>query len=228
MPTPQKEAQVEDIKDRLNRCTIAVATGYQGMSASNMTDLRARLREQGIEYRVIKNTLALRAVLELGNESMGDVLRGPTALAFGYGDVATVAKGINGYIISSRMPLVIHGALMDDSILTAAQVTSLALLPPRDELVSILIRQIQAPITGLVNVLSAPLRGLAIVLQRRVEQMEGHLVADVPVVLPVPEEGSPEEAEAEAEAEAEESTLQAPASEDEESTPQTVETDNGP
>ena len=61
-----------------------------------------------------------------------------------------------------------------------------------------------------------------IVLQRRVEQMEGHLVADVPVVLPVPEEGSPEEAEAE------ESTLQAPASEDEESTPQTVETDNGP
>ena len=226
MPTPQKEAQVEDIKDRLNRCTIAVATGYQGMSASNMTDLRARLREQGIEYRVIKNTLALRAALELGNESMGDVLRGPTALAFGYGDVATVAKGINGYIISSRMPLVIHGALMDDSILTAAQVTSLALLPPRDELVSILIRQIQAPITGLVNVLSAPLRGLAIVLQRRVEQMEGHLVADGPVVLPVPEEGSPEEAEAEAEAE--ESTLQAPASEDEESTPQTVETDNGP
>ena len=95
MPTPKKERQVEEIKDRLGRCTIAVATGYQGMSASNMTDLRARLREQGIEVRVIKNTLTLRAASELGKEGVGNVLNGPTALAFGYGDVVTVAKGIN-------------------------------------------------------------------------------------------------------------------------------------
>ena len=172
MPTLKKENQIEEIKDRLSRCTIAVATGYQGMSAANMTDLRARLREQEIEYRVVKNTLTLRAASELGKDGVGDVLRGPTALAFGYGDVAAVAKGINGYITSSRMPLVILGAVMDGSILTAAQVRNLALLPSRDELVSRLIGQMQAPITGLVNVLSAPLRGLAIVLQRRVEQME--------------------------------------------------------
>jgi large subunit ribosomal protein L10 len=172
MPTLKKQTQIEEIRDRLGRCTIAVATGFVGMSGSNMTDLRERLREHGIEYRVIKNTLTLRAALELGNESVGDVLRGPTALAFGYGDVVAVAKGINDYITTSRMPLVIHGAVMDGSILTAAQVINLAQLPPRDELVSLLLRQIQAPITGLVNVLSAPLRGLAVVLQRRVEQME--------------------------------------------------------
>ncbi|MDP6102988.1 MAG: 50S ribosomal protein L10, partial [Dehalococcoidia bacterium] len=109
MPTPKKERQVEEIKDRLSRCTIAVATGYQGMSASNMTDLRARLREQGIEYRVIKNTLTLLAANELGKEGVDSVLQGPTALALGYGDVVAVAKGINGYITTSRMPLVIHG-----------------------------------------------------------------------------------------------------------------------
>ena len=172
MPTPKKQTQIEEIKDRLSRCTITVATGYQGMSASNMTDLRARLREQGVEYRVVKNTLTLRAAAELGKEGVGDVLKGPTALAFGYGDVVAVAKGINGYITSTRMPLVIHGAVMDGNILTAGQVLNLALLPPRDELISILIGQMQAPITGLVNVLSAPLRGLALVLQRRVEQME--------------------------------------------------------
>jgi large subunit ribosomal protein L10 len=80
MPTPKKQAQVEELKDRLSRCTIAVATGYQGMSASNMTDLRARLSEQGIEYRVVKNTLTLRAALELGNE------RGRTTTgAYGFG-----------------------------------------------------------------------------------------------------------------------------------------------
>ena len=199
MPTPAKESQVEEIKDRLSRCTIAVATGYQGMSAANMTDLRARLREQEIEYRVVKNTLTLRAASELGKDGVGDVLQGPTALAFGYGDVVAVAKGINGYITTTRMPLVIHGAVMGGGILTAAQVMNLASLPPRDELIARLLGQMQAPITGLVNVLSAPLRGLAMVLQRIVERDGGLEGVGGPAVLPGPEEGSHEEAKAEAE-----------------------------
>ena len=174
MPTPKKQMQVDEIKDILGGCTIAVATGYQGMSAAAMTGLRARLREQGISYRVIKNTLTLRAASELGNEGIADILRGPTALAFGYGDVTEVAKGINGYIISNRVPIVINGGVMDGGIITAGQVTSLAMLPPRDELVSLLLGRMQAPITGLVNVLTGPLRALAIVLQRRVEQIESN------------------------------------------------------
>ena len=170
MPTPKKESQVEDIKSRLSRSSIAIATGYQGMSASNMTDLRARLREQGIEYRVIKNTLALRAASELGNEGVDRVLQGPTAIAFGYGDATDAAKGLNGYIITSRLPLVIHGAVMDGQVLSGDQVVILATLPPRDELLARLLGQMQAPITGLATVLSAPLRGLVTVLQRVSEQ----------------------------------------------------------
>ena len=170
MPTPKKESQVEDIKSRLSRSSIAIATGYQGMSASNMTDLRARLREQGIEYRVIKNTLALRAASELGNEGVDRVLLGPTAIAFGYGDATEAAKGLNGYIVTSRPPLVIHGAVMDGQVLSGDQVVILATLPPRDELLARLLGQMQAPITGLATVLSAPLRGLVTVLQRVSEQ----------------------------------------------------------
>lgn len=173
MPTPKKESQVAEIKDRLGRCTIAVATGYQSMSAANMTDLRERLREQGIEYRVIKNTLTLRAASELGKEGMDSVLQGPSALAFGYGDVVAVAKGINEYITTARMPLVIQGAMMDGNILTAAQVINLASLPPKDQLIARLLGQMQAPITGLVYVLSAPLRGLVTVLQRAADQSQG-------------------------------------------------------
>ncbi|MDA0987589.1 MAG: 50S ribosomal protein L10 [Chloroflexi bacterium] len=173
MPTPKKESQVEEIKDRLGRCTIAVATGYQGMSAANMTDLRERLRGQGVEYRVIKNTLTLRAASELGKEGMDSVLQGPSALAFGYGDVVAVAKGINEYITTTRMPLVIQGAMMDGNILTAAQVINLASLPPKDQLIARLLGQLQAPITGLVYVLSAPLRGLVTVLQRAADQRQG-------------------------------------------------------
>ena len=169
------------------------------MSAANMADLRARLREQGIEYKVIKNTLTLRAASELGNEGVGEVLRGPTALAFGYGDVVAVAKGINGYITTTRMPLVIHGAVMDGEILTAGQVMTLASLPPRDELLSRLLGQMQAPITGLVTVLSAPIRGLVTVLQRVADQSAG------PTAVAEVEAEAETVAEVEAEAETKES-----------------------
>jgi large subunit ribosomal protein L10 len=179
MPTLKKESQVEEIKGKLDKCTIAVATGYEGMSASDMTTLRTQLRVDGIEYRVIKNTLALRAANELGKEGMSDVFKGQTALAFGYGDVVAVAKGINGYITTSRSRLVINGAVMGDDILTADQVIALAALPPKDELIARLLGRMQAPITGLVNVLSAPLRGLVTVLQRASEQ-EGEMEASAP------------------------------------------------
>ncbi len=200
MPTPKKESQVEDIKSRLSRSSIAIATGYQGMSASNMTDLRARLREQGIEYRVIKNTLALRAASELGNESVDRVLLGPTAIAFGYGEATDAAKGLNTYIITSRLPLVIHGAVMDGQVLSGDQVVSLATLPPRDELLARLLGQMQAPITGLVTVLSAPLRGLVTVLQRVSEQSDGATAEAVAEEQPVAEaaESTTEEEPAEA------------------------------
>ena len=173
MPTPRKEAQVEEIKVKLGRSTIAIATGYQGLSASDMTELRKRLREQGIEYQVVKNTLTLRAAQELGKEGIGEVMQGPTGLVFGYGDEVSVAKGLNTYITSTRSPLVIHGAIMDSRVLSGDQVRSLATLPPREELLSRLLGQMQAPITGLVNVLSGPMRGLVTVLQRAAESGSG-------------------------------------------------------
>ena len=212
MPTPKKESQVEDIKSRLSRSSIAIATGYQGMSASNMTDLRARMREQGIEYRVIKNTLALRAASELGNEGVERVLLGPTAMAFGYGEATDAAKGLNTYITTSRLPLVIHGAVMDGQVLSADQVVSLATLPPRDELLARLLGQMQAPIAGLATVLSAPLRGLVTVLQRASEQGGGAPAAEVADEQPVAEAAETTTAE-EAVAEATDSAADEPVAE---------------
>ena len=171
MPTSKKEQQVTYIRDKLERCTIAIATGYTGMSASHMNQLRSEMRNLDIEYIVIKNTLTLRAASELGKEGIVGVLDGPTGLAFGYGDVTTVAKGVNEFITSSRLPLEIHGAIMDNSILDSAEVVHLASLPPKDELMAKLLGQLQSPITRLVNVLSSPTKNLAVVLQRRLEQM---------------------------------------------------------
>ncbi len=195
MPTPRKEAQVEEIKEKLGRSTIAIATGYQGLSASDMTELRRRLREQGIEYKVVKNTLTLLAAQDLGKEGIGEVMQGPTGLAFGYGDEVAVARGLNTFITSTRSPLVIHGAIMDSRVITGDQVRSLATLPPREELLSRLLGQMQAPVTGLVTVLSAPLRGLVTVLQRAAESggtQSGAAVAEPAVEEPAEQAEVPE------------------------------------
>ena len=223
MPTPKKQDQVEEIKDRLSRCTIAVTTGYQGLAASQMTELRRRLSEQGIEFKVVKNTLTLRAAEDLGMEGLGDVLKGPTGVAFGYGEVTTVAKGINSYITTTRQPLVIYGALMGDIVLTADQVRTLALLPSRDELVARLMGQLQAPIAMLVNVLSAPMRGLVVALQRIAERGEGLEAAEVSSVVT---DAEPEEAPlAVADAEPEEPSLAVADAEPEQASPAATDTE---
>ena len=172
MPTPEKEKQIEEIKHKLESCTIAIATGYTGMSASAMNNLRSDMRGKNIEYVVVKNTLTLRAASEIGKNRIDELLNGPTGLAFGYDDIAVVAKGLNNYINTTRLPLVIHGAMIDNDILESNQVIQLASLPPKDELIAKLLGQMQSPITGLVYVLTAPYKNLAVVLQRRLEQIQ--------------------------------------------------------
>ena len=172
MPTPEKEKQIEEIKHKLESCTIAIATGYTGMSASDMNNLRSEMRGKNIGYVVVKNTLTLRAASEIGKNRIDELLDGPTGVAFGYDDIAVVAKGLNNYINTTRLPLVIHGAMIDNDILESNQVIQLASLPPKDELIAKLLGQMQSPITGLVYVLSAPYKNLAVVLQRRLEQIQ--------------------------------------------------------
>jgi len=190
MPTTkqQKVESVAEIADMLSRSTIAVTTGHQGLNASQMTELRRSLRELGVEYKVIKNTLALRAAESIGRKGVEGILNGSTGVAFGYDDVTSVAKGVNGFITTTRLPLVIYGALMDGRILDAEQVRALAAITSREDLISRLIGQIQSPISRLVNVLNAPIAALAIALNRIAEQKQGGSIAQPEVLT----EGVPE------------------------------------
>jgi len=184
MPTEKKRKQVEEIKERLSRCTIAVATDYLGLSANEMTDLRKRLREQGIEYRVIKNTLAWVAADQAGKPAVKSVVQGPTALAFGYGDPVGVARALDDYIRSTRSILAIRGAEMGGRVLSPQDVSTLVRLPSREVLIARLVGQMQgplaglvgalnSPLNGLVGILSAPLTALSSLLRARIQQMQG-------------------------------------------------------
>jgi large subunit ribosomal protein L10 len=172
MPTVEKEAAVVELADRIKRSTIAIATDFSGLGVNQITELRRQLRTAGVEYKVVKNRIAAIAADEAGVLPFKEILEGATGIVFGYGDVASAAKALDDYVKQTRVELKIRNAIMDGSVLTSAQVTALAALPPRDQLLAMLLGQMLAPITGLARVMNGTIGGLAIVLQRRTEQLE--------------------------------------------------------
>ena len=173
MRIDEKKQVVEQLADKLARCSIAITTDYRGILVAEMTDLRRRLRQRDIEFRVVKNTLVAFAAEKADKSEFMNVVEGPTAVAFGYGDVIDPARAVVEYIRSSGSVLKIRGALDGRRAIGATEVTTLANMPPKEVLVAKLLGGVRGPIVGLVNVLSANLAGLAYVLDARRRQLEG-------------------------------------------------------
>lgn len=173
MPKEFKEEAVKKIEDLLADCKIAIVTDYRGMTVAEMGELRRRLGDSNTEYHVVKNTLTSIAADRTGREELKAFLTQPSAIAFGYGEAVDSARIMMEYMRSSKTALKIKGGLLSKRALSAEEVISLASLPPAPVLVSQLMQQLQAPISSLVSVLSANLRGLVLTLQARKQQLEG-------------------------------------------------------
>jgi large subunit ribosomal protein L10 len=173
MPKEKKEEAVKRIEGFISGSKAAIITDYRGMSVTEMSQLRHQLRNTEVEYHVVKNTLASLAAEKAGKAELKEFLKGPTAIAFGYGEVTDLSRIIVEYIRSSKAPLSIKGGLLDKRVLSSAEVTTLASLPPKEILISQVLQQMQAPISSLLAVLSAGLRGFVGVLQARKQQLEG-------------------------------------------------------
>lgn len=162
MPTQEKIETVREIKEKLQNSKIAIMTTYVGINVAQVTDLRKRLRESGIKYKVYKNNLARIALREIGAEHAADFMKGPTAWAFSDDPVAP-AKILQDF--SKEVQFVqILGGVMEGKVLTREQVLSLANLPPKEILVAQVVGTIAAPLRNLVTVLSALPRNLVTVL----------------------------------------------------------------
>ena len=172
LPTEKKEQAVRDIQGWLDGATIVISTNYTGMSVSDMTALRRVLREKDVRYKVVKNTLAYLAADGAGKPEVKEIIQGPSAIAFGYGEPTEPAKAISDFIRENRSELAILGAVMDGDVYDSAQVQQLANLPGKDALLAQLLGQMQAPVSGLVNVLSGPISGLARVLQGHIDNQQ--------------------------------------------------------
>ena len=167
----KKTRVIEQLADDLSRCAIVISTSYQGLSAKEMTVLHRVMSDAELNYRVVKNTLAILAARKVDREQLQEIIEGPVALAFGYDDVAKAARTISQYFKSAGIDARIKGGLMGERVLSAGEVVALASLPSREVLISRLMAQLQAPGRGLHHVLSAPLRGLCYVLQARAQQL---------------------------------------------------------
>jgi len=174
----KKEAKaviIDEISDSISRAQAGVVTSYQGLPTPELVKLRHKLKEAGVEFKIVKNTLARRAVNGLGRDFMSEHFEGAVAVALGYDDdVAMPAKTVVGYIKNSGVGMQIVGGFLPDRWLDATQVDALASLPSREALIGMVVGGLSSPIYGLVNSLTSPMLGLVWALQARIQQMEAN------------------------------------------------------
>jgi large subunit ribosomal protein L10 len=167
----KKRTLVDGYLERLRRCQAVIVTEYRGLTVKQFQALRRDMRASDSEMMVSKNTLFGRALREVGMAAPKSLLSGPTAVAFCYGELAAPAKTLGKYVKDTKI-LVIRGGLMGQMAFDEAGAQALADLPGRDQLRAQVVGALQAPITGLVTVLSGPVRGFLTVLNARVSQLE--------------------------------------------------------
>lgn len=140
----EKIQVVEEIADRLTRSKGTIVTDYRGLNVAEVTELRKQLREAGVEYQVLKNTLTRRAADKVQLSDLHPYLTGPTAVAFGYDDPVTPAKILNDFA-KKHKALELKGGILEGRVISAEEVTNLATLPSREGLLSMLLSVLQAP-----------------------------------------------------------------------------------
>jgi large subunit ribosomal protein L10 len=205
MRKDQKAEKIDQIAAHLGEAQAVYAVDYRGLSVPQAAELRASLRQHDATFRVVKNTLTLRAADKAGMEQLKElVAEGPTALTFVRGDAALAAKVLDSFSRQANV-LQFKGGLMDGRALEPDEIRQLARLPSRDVLVAQFAGIVASPITGLVRGLGSLIGGLAMALG----QIQSQRAGEAP-----PQEAPAQEPAAEEESPAEEPTAEEPATEE--------------
>jgi large subunit ribosomal protein L10 len=166
-----KQAVVKELQQKLSDADMVIFTDYRGLNVSEISELRAKLKATGADYKVYKNTMTRFA---LKNEEMDDVLPqaiGPNALLFAYRDPVEPAKILFDFL-KTHKNLEVKGGLLQGKVVSTDDVRALSTLPPREVLIAKVLGGIQAPLYGFAYVLQANLTGLVRVLNGIREQKE--------------------------------------------------------
>jgi large subunit ribosomal protein L10 len=168
-----KEQVVEALTERLKAAETVLVADYRGLTMPQIDALRTRLIESGARFSVVKNTLTRRAAEAAGNEALLTLLSGPSAIAFieSDGDMVAAAKALADSAKETRV-LEIRGGVMSGRTMSAAEVESLATLPPVEVLRGQVIGAIIAPLSSLIGLINAPLQNLYGLIDARIEQLQ--------------------------------------------------------
>jgi len=167
----QKVQIVTNLKGKLSKAAGLVLADYHGLSVSQMQELKRILKPFGAEFTVVKNTLLTLAAKETGKKVPEEVLTGPTAILFSFGDALEPIKKLADFIKQYQLPKIKIGFL-EERLLSAEDVANLAKIPSREELHAKIVGALNSPISGLVNVLNGSLRNLVYVL-KQIESTKG-------------------------------------------------------
>ena len=161
----QKSTEISALTDQIGRASNAFLIDFKGITVPQVTELRKQVRETKSGYVVVKNTLALIALKDSPIVAMKEQFTGPTAIAFNATDAVVLAKALTKF--AKDVPAVrFKGAMLNGQVVPTEQIQMIATLPSREELVSKLLFLLQSPIRGLVTVLQANIRNLAVVLDQ--------------------------------------------------------------
>jgi len=175
MPTEAKVREVEQLVDVLNGAKSVVLADFIGLNVQEVSALRAKCRAAGVRYKVVKNTLAKRAIKEVGMQDLESFLEGPNAWATHDSDQVIAAKILSDFAKDNEK-LEIRAGFMEGRMISSSEVVALSKLPSREVLLSQTLAALQSPLAGFAGVCSALLRGVVTVVdayRKKRSEVEG-------------------------------------------------------
>ncbi len=164
-----KQENVAEIKEKISRSQSIILMDYRGLNVDEVTELRAKFRAQGVDYKVYKNTMMRFAFKDSNLEEFNEHLTGPNAIAFGYDDPVQAAK-LSCDFAKTNEKLEIKAGVVDGKVVGIDEIKRLASLPSKDVLIAQVLAGFNSPIQGFANVLNGTLKGLVVALNAIAEK----------------------------------------------------------
>ncbi len=172
MPTPQKEAIVQEMADKFGRATSFIMTDFTGVDVNMINQIRQKFFESEVEYRVVKNKLAKLSLDQSGIEGLNDYLKGVNAYAISYDDPTLPIKVLENFKkeLNGKMP--IKAAYFEGTVVESDRMDALAKLPSKPELIGQFASMLNSPMSKLVYALNATMQNVAGVLKALQDKKE--------------------------------------------------------
>lgn len=168
----EKIERTAELADRLGEAEILYLADFTGLDVKHMTELRRRFREAGSQFVVVKNRLALRALEQLDLPDISEHLRGPTGFVLAKEDPVVPAKTLREFAKENEERPTLKVGVVMERLVSAEEIRQLAELPPREELLAMIMGSLTAPVSGIVGVLEGLLRDIAYMIEEVAKKNE--------------------------------------------------------